>query len=278
MSAVVLLPGDEPRVERFLLAHADSSLFLRSNLRAAGLVFEDKRLQGTWVAEEEQGELTGIVCHAWNGNLLFQAPRHAAQLAAFARQQSGRKVEGLVGPWEQVQPAREALKLDETPPSFSSLEHLFALSLAELRVPSAPGECRRVAPEDFEAVVEQRAAFVIEALGGKPSPSIRSGAEALVAEGSYFVVRHEGRVVASGCFNARLPDCVQLGGIYTPPEDRNRGYARQLVAGMLLAARGEGVTRAVLFTDEHNAAAQRAYEAIGFRRIGEYGLVLWTVS
>ena len=67
---------------------------------------------------------------------------------------------------------------------------------------------------------------------------------------------------------------MQVGGVWTPPETRGRGYARCVVAGSLLHARAQGVTRALLFTMESNVAAVRAYEALGFRRIGDYGLML----
>lgn len=271
MRTVLLKPGDEPRIEAFLRAHADSSLFLRSNLRAAGLVYDGQPQQGTWVAQEEQGALVGIVCHAWNGNLLFQAPNHAVDLARFAQEQSRRKVEGLVGPWEQLEQARRALDLDAIPPTFSALEDLFALPLARLIVPSGDWECGRVTPEDVEVAAERRSAFIVEALGQKPNRSRES-----VTAGNYFVLRIEGRIVSSGCFNAQLPDCVQLGGIYTPPAERNRGHARKLVAGMLREAREKGVTRAVLFTNHDNMGAQRAYKAVGFQRVGDYGLVLWS--
>jgi predicted GNAT family acetyltransferase len=69
-----------------------------------------------------------------------------------------------------------------------------------------------------------------------------------------------------------LPDIVQLGGVYTPAELRGRGYAKCSVAGSLLAAREGGATRAVLFTQ--NPSAARSYEAVGFRALGQYGLVL----
>ena len=75
-------------------------------------------------------------------------------------------------------------------------------------------------------------------------------------------------------FNATLPDCVQVGGVFTPPELRGRGHGRAVVAASLEIARSEGVTRSILFTDEANAPARRAYEAIGFREIGRYGIVL----
>jgi predicted GNAT family acetyltransferase len=82
-----------------------------------------------------------------------------------------------------------------------------------------------------------------------------------------------GDLVSLSGFNATLPDMVQLGGIYTPPALRGRGYAKAAVAGSLLAARERGAERAVLFTS--TASAARSYEGIGFRRAGDYCLVLF---
>ena len=48
---------------------------------------------------------------------------------------------------------------------------------------------------------------------------------------------------------------------------------RAVVAGRFLEARARGVVRAVLFTE--NPAARRAYEALGFQRLEEYGLVIF---
>ncbi|HEY6061485.1 MAG TPA: GNAT family N-acetyltransferase, partial [Gemmatimonadales bacterium] len=81
------------------------------------------------------------------------------------------------------------------------------------------------------------------------------------------------RPVAFSAFNAALPDIVQVGGVWTPPELRNRGYGRAVVAGSLLDARSRGVTRAVLFAEREDA--KRAYVGIGFRVVGEYGLLLF---
>jgi predicted GNAT family acetyltransferase len=78
--------------------------------------------------------------------------------------------------------------------------------------------------------------------------------------------------VSLSSFNTSPPDSVQLGGIYTPPELRNRGFARAAVVGALLVARDRGASRAVLFAE--NPSAIRCYEGVGFRRVGEYGLVL----
>ena len=53
----ILTPGDEALLERFLLPRKESSLFLLSNLRRAGLSDRGQRLQGTYVAAVEEGEV-----------------------------------------------------------------------------------------------------------------------------------------------------------------------------------------------------------------------------
>jgi predicted GNAT family acetyltransferase len=91
-------------------------------------------------------------------------------------------------------------------------------------------------------------------------------------EGHGWVVELDGRPLAYSGFNAALPDVVQIGGVYTPPFARARGLARAAVAGSLLKARDGGASRAVLFTDVANVAAQRAYAALGFTAIGDWGI------
>ncbi|HAI29666.1 MAG TPA: N-acetyltransferase, partial [Thalassospira sp.] len=60
--------------------------------------------------------------------------------------------------------------------------------------------------------------------------------------------------------------------VWTPPEERSNGYARILVAKTLLAVRARGVKRAILSTDSE--AAAKAYEALGFKKVGRYRLAL----
>ena len=75
---------------------------------------------------------------------------------------------------------------------------------------------------------------------------------------------------------ARIPETVQIGAVWTPPELRGRGYARAVVAGALRTAASEGARRAVLFTGESNTPARQTYQGLGFRRVGDYGIVLFS--
>jgi predicted GNAT family acetyltransferase len=276
----ILVPGDEEALERFLRQHTDSSLFLRSNLRAAGLIDRGEPLQATYAAAWSRGTVVAAVAHCWNDNVLLQAPVEIADVTRLAVARSRRPVRGLLGPWEQVIAARGALGLDDVPATKSQREELFTLALDALVVPEnlAAGRvsCRRSRAADLELLAQWRVAFAREALGEPDQPGQLEAARDDIGrahrEGRSWLLEDGGRAVATAAFNAQLPDTVQIGGVYTPPALRNRGYARAVVAGSLIETRRSGTERAVLFAE--NAAAKAAYVALGFKVVGEYGLIL----
>lgn len=57
-------------------------------------------------------------------------------------------------------------------------------------------------------------------------------------------------------------------GMYVAPEARGQGVGRSLLDALLRHARANGVESLVLTVTEGNTAAQRLYEALGFRSFG----------
>ncbi len=285
MEVRLLSGGDEAALEAFLAPRADASMFLRSNARSAGLVDRGEPLQGTYVAALEAGELVGVGAHFWNGMLVFQAPdlEDLPAIAQTAVARSKREVKGLAGPRAQIEAARRALGFEGRVVSLDSREDLFALDLAEMRVPddlaSGRVECRRPLPAELDLVTRWRVDFSVEALGLSDGSELRAASRSEIArldgEGAHWILLDRGRPVSYSAFNARLSDVVQVGGVWTPRELRGRGYGRAVVAGSLVDARREGVERAILFTGEENRSARAAYEALGFRVAGDYGLVIF---
>lgn len=265
-----LTPEDSAALDALLRGHADASLILRSNLRAAGLGWAGLPFEAQYVGRWEGGALRAVVGHAWNGMLLVQAPRDAGALAIAALGVSRRRPAGLLGPWAQVEAARVALGLAPERFRLREEEVLMAVAISRAR---GPGEGVRAArPGDLEVLARWRVDFEREALFN-PAPDaegLRAGLERSIAAGSLFVLEEAGALRAMGALTAKLlPEAVQLGGIYTPPELRGRGWARRLVAGMI---RISGAQRALLFTKD--AAAKRAYLAVGFEVCGTFGLAL----
>lgn len=275
--------GDEARLEAFLSARPESSLFLLSNAEAAGLEDRGAPYQATYVAALEGDEIAGVAAHCWNGVLVLQAPAHLEAVARAAAERSGRRIRGICGPLDQTIAARRALGLNSAATTLESRDDLYALGLDRLVVPGplASGEvlCRLPAPGELDRLVAWRVQYARETLGAEDSDGLAAGCreevERLQAMRRQWVLERAGELVSYTAFNARIPDMVQVGGVFTPAALRGRGYARAVVAGSLLAARSDGASRAVLFTDKQNASAGAAYDALGFRIVGEYGLVLF---
>jgi len=196
---------------------------------------------------------------------------------------SGRGVTGVIGVDAQARAARRVLGLEGAATTLDSREDLFVLALDALRVPAplATGSfaCRPPRQDELPSLAGWRHDYRVEAIGERAGAALRARAAEEVALGQrlarHFVLEDAGRLVAYAAYNAQTPGCVQIGGVWTPPALRGRGYARAVVAGALLRARERGVARSVLFTPTGNAAAQAAYRALGYQRIGDYALILF---
>ena len=278
----ILAPGDEALLEAFLLPRIDSSMFLLGNMRAAGLRDEGRLYGGTYAALIEDGEIAGVVAHYWNGNVILQAETHQVELWRAAVKASGRGLKGFVGLADQVVAARATLKIDPSNIRMDGVEKLYALDLDDIIVPDdlAMGRVtgRVIESRDLELLLEWRMDYEVNTIGADPTPEFREKVAALLGrmqrERHAWILERDGLRVSTTAFNAVTDECVQVGGVYTPPKLRSRGYARAAVAHSLLDARSGGAKKGVLFTGHENAAAQRAYEALGFHYVGDYCILL----
>lgn len=279
----ILQPGDETALEAFLLPRVETSMFLIGNLRSTGFTDSGQAYEGTYAGAFEAGRIVGVVAHYWNQVLVFQAPAHLDALWRAAVRASGRPVGGLIGPSDQVDGVEKTLEVDDANLQMDETEKLYSLRLDELIVPgdldSGMVQGQRIESRDLELLTRWRVAYALEALGEEDSPRLRertrASMERSLKEQRTWVLEHGGEPVACSSFNAAIKEAVQVGGVWTPPELRSRGFGRAVVAASLLDARAEGVTTAILFTPEDNIPAQRAYEALGFRHIDSYRIVLF---
>jgi len=279
----VLDQSDYPALEAFLLQRRDTSMFLRSNALAAGLVFDGQRLQATYVGGFRGGHLVGVAALCWNGMLLLQAPEQLEDIIERVTIDSPTPVRGLSGPAAQVRAARSALGLDAAPALLEEDEELFSLDLVGWSPPAQLAReprvsCRAPLPSERSLMRAWRFAYEVESLGREPDDDLARAQsdgwlDAQLDDDVAWVAVAGGVPVSFSGFNAVLPDIVQLGAVYTPPEHRGRGYARAAVAHSAQVGEERGATRAVLFTK--NPSAVKSYEAVGFRRSGDFGLVLF---
>ncbi|HHS94658.1 MAG TPA: GNAT family N-acetyltransferase [Rhodobacterales bacterium] len=264
--------GDEAAIEAFLAQHAETSMFLRSNLRQFGLSgSQAPHATRFWLVGDPIAAVFGLTNA---GFAMSQAPdAPTAVWEAFYAALHGRRLAGITGEAGQVAAAKGALGVADAAFALDAPEPLYRLPLDRLTVPPGPGQARAPRAADRGVLEHWPGASVEELRLSSPAQrddAARQRAQWSLASGETRLLVEDGTALAMTSFNARLPDMVQIGGVYTPPERRGSGHARRVVALHLAEAREEGVQTAILFAS--GPAACRAYEAIGFEFIGRYGL------
>lgn len=73
-----------------------------------------------------------------------------------------------------------------------------------------------------------------------------------------------GRPVALAGVNRPAAGTVRVGPVYTPPEQRRRGFGAAVTAAACRAALDRGVRQLVLFTDLANPTSNALYQRLGF--------------
>jgi GNAT superfamily N-acetyltransferase len=269
-------PQDRPTLETLLTARLDQAMFPVTNLRAHGLgqgAFPSDHPHATrfWIVDGH-----GVVALTQGGMVLALLPDNG-DLASLPSAFAGLTVSGAAGPAKSIRQVLQALGLHAVPARLDDDEPGFALDLADLQCPDLPGAALApAAAAPLDLLIRWRAASMVETQGMPPEEAPAKAAEHVTAwlrDDTHRVLLQNGQPVALTGFNARLPEIVQIGGVYTPPDLRSRGYARTAVALHLAEARANGTERAVLFAA--TPAAVRAYLAIGFQPAPDFSLVLF---
>ncbi|MEM9787893.1 MAG: GNAT family N-acetyltransferase [Pseudomonadota bacterium] len=264
--------ADRPDIKAFLRARLHQAMFPLSNLADYGMAGGHDYAVRFWI-DHAGGQITDVLTVTDGGMVMPLLP--SGRFADVASCLDGIIPSGMAGPKDDVR-GLERHGLAELPRSFDDDEPQFLLNLSNLRMPQGSGVLLPLteAPED---VIKSW----IWDYDRNPLNSPLDGLDARVdrtyarycANQSHKVLMEGATPLAMTGFNARLPDIVQLGGVYTPPRLRGQGHARRAVALHLAEVAAQGVRQATLFSA--SAAAARAYQALGFERIGTWTLILF---
>ncbi|MBB93679.1 MAG: hypothetical protein CML68_03600 [Rhodobacteraceae bacterium] len=266
---------DVPEMQRFLRARAETSMFLLSNLDAHG-IGEIVHPHGSvfWL-HHGAGGIDAVLGASNSGFLMVQAPDlPPAVWAEWAAVLSGRFLRGITGDDAQVRRALAALGLRAGDLSMNASEPLYRLELDRLDTPPTlgPAQMRPASQADRPMLCDWYETYLMETglTNDRDRAREEAAARALTASrgGAERLLIEEGRPVAVASINAQAGDMVQVGGVFVPGPERNRGLGGRVTAARLAEARDAGARVAILFSN--NDAASRAYESIGFERIGDY--------
>lgn len=158
----------------------------------------------------------------------------------------------------------------------ASRELLYRLHLDRIQLPPRHARVRFLDPSDFDAWEPLNSAYLQEEgfpVQGSPVQRQKDFAASARAR-RWWGLWERDRLIATGALNAVHEELGQIGGVYTIPAERRRGWASQLMESLISdCVYSLGLQKLTLFTGENNVAAQGLYRSLGFRRIGEFALL-----
>ena len=248
-------------------------MFPLDNLSRHGLDGDHPRGPRFWV--NATGPIRDVLSITQQGMVMPFLPSGEFDDAADVLREVG-FVTGMIGPATHVRGLQAAAGLTSAPATLDEDEPQFLLDLDKLVVPDGAGDLIDIADAPIGEIKGWMADYERHTLHtpeGQIAQIVDADYRARCETRSHMVLWHDGRCLSKTGFNAQLRDIVQIGGVYTPPTLRGRGFARRAVALHLTVARAAGVRRATLFSASDMAA--RAYAGVGFERIGDWTLLLF---
>ncbi len=261
-----LVPGDEEELLVFLEGEAVKNLRLVWAVRRWGLFNLGLAEQGSFLAVRSGGEMRGVLFRDNQGLWRIAAEGEWAVELVRATLDGWGMPEALAGRRDEVESLLGRFR--ELGEAVARREEEVALVLAaEDFVPRGRERAEQAEAEDLEALVGLERALQWDLLGNVSKEwAVRLQMLRLVEEGASAVVRDGGRVVAKAELEAMTPLADELGGVYTSPDYRRRGYAA--AACSLLCSRSLSRGRTVrLETRSDNFAAITLYRGLGFREL-----------
>ena len=138
--------------------------------------------------------------------------------------------------------------------------------LKHLELPDGvPGALRAAAEDDIPLLVDWMRGFNEETgeRGADPAEMVPFR----VAAGHFYVWDH-GRAVSTAAATPPIAGVTRVQAVYTPPENRNRGFAGATVGAISQKMTEHGL-RCALYTGLSNPTSNSVYRRLGYRAVNE---------
>lgn len=265
LDAVRALLNRQPLVDMFVRYRVDST-----------------RLDRQWFGAElwgyfEDGELVSLL-HV--GANVVPAQATPAAIAAFAERliTHRHRPSSLVGPasavlplWDAVAPLWGPARSPRPVQPFLTLQRDSTIQLDPRVKPVTIDQVDLVYPACV-AMFTEEVGVDPESVGG--SNGYRGRVAQLVSMGWSWAIIEAGQVVFKAEVGAATDAGCQLQGVWVHPDLRGQGLAAPAMASVVRQVRRAVAPAVTLYVNDHNHAARRVYERVGFRQSDTFASIL----
>ncbi len=275
----LLVEEDRPALTALLEQDHAATLYLRGLIHEFGISPTAHMGHGRFIGTRCGGEIAAVVFMGNARNLTsWGSPEHVGPALQRGLQNPG-SPRLFVGPAEHAGLVRGAFAKTGASP-FLDRDQAYYVLLPEWLAPLEEIDVRPAQTGDLDAVAMAHAAMTEEDLliprARLDMERLRQLSRQRIAQRKIWVITESGRLVfkteESGC----AEDGILVGGVFTDPMHRGRGYAARGIASWARRLFGEGLQMMALHVNAANTPALRAYENVGFRRHSMLRLMLAT--
>ena len=253
-----------------------ADVFVASRVLSAGLT--ESRLGAQVWGFGERGRLESL-CYSGANLVPVQATPEAVRAFAERARRQGRRCSSLVGSADAVLPMWHLLQ-----PSWGrarvvrDCQPLLALDGPPAVTPDPA--VRRVRRDEIDTLLPACIAMFTEEIGVSPlvgdgGALYRARVTELVTQGRAYARIEDGTVLFKAEVGAATPSACQVQGVWVHPRLRGRGLSVSGTAAAAALAQAEIAPVVSLYVNDFNTPARRAYERVGFRRVGTFTSVLF---
>ncbi len=277
LHVTLLVDEDRTALERLLNRDRVGSLYLRSLVHEYGITPTGVIGHGRFFGASRNGDMEAVAFLGNARNLTTMGGRAELEpvLERVSRADGAPRL--FVGPAEHAPLIRGLFARSGAAPFLDRAQAYYVLTartLADLE----PLPIRPATEDDLDVVSPAHAAMTEEDLRVPryhlDLRRLREISKQRIEAGKVWVVMDGKRLVFKTEEAALAEDGILIGGVYTDPDYRGRGYASRAIATWARGLLDGGMERLTLHVNAANTPAVKAYERAGFKRYSMLRLML----
>ncbi|MCB1107935.1 MAG: GNAT family N-acetyltransferase [Chlamydiia bacterium] len=263
-------------IQSFLKKHEDYSLFLLSNLFRYGPKRGASPFSGNYHVVREGGKIVAVFSLTNKGGMLIYSEKGEEVFEEVLEKCLGEKIPiwGVFGHWEFCYPFWEFLKEKGVVQGESLHEKDILYSLEDFSLGKKEEGVRFLEDSDYIPWKECRESYDTE-LGLSPlkEEELRENFIEKVNDRCIWGLFLDDELVSVADLNAKVLDLGQVGGVYTSPHHRKKGFSKRVIGHLIYdSAHIHSLRKLIIFTGEDNLAARKVYESFNVKPKGYYAL------